>query len=144
MLLLIEALSSETSNLKQIWYADDATAAGQISSLNKWWDKLSLGPSNGYFVYPTKSWLVTKDDHLLTASALFGDTSVNITFEGRGADFFLGWRQHYGAKIQLGTTYIASPPVYHFSVYGTIIFYRKCHVLHNSVQFTWSGTKVAA
>ena len=23
----------------------------------------------------------------------------------RGAKFFLGWRQHFGAKIQLGTTY---------------------------------------
>ena len=81
---LIEALSSETSNLKQIWYADDATAAGKISSLKKWWDKLSsIGPSYGYFVNLAKSWLVTKDDHLLTASDLFGDTNVNITSEGR-------------------------------------------------------------
>ena len=63
---LIEVLISETYNLKQIWYADNATAAGKISSLKKWWDKLSsIGPSYGYFVNPAKSWLVTKDDHLL-------------------------------------------------------------------------------
>ena len=59
--------------MKQIWYADDATAAGKISRVKKWWDKLSsIGPSYGYFVNPAKSWLVTKDDHLLTASDLFG------------------------------------------------------------------------
>ncbi len=42
---LIDRLTTDTPDLKQIWYADDATAAGKISDLKKWWDNLAkLGP----------------------------------------------------------------------------------------------------
>ena len=64
-----------------VWYA---TAGGQFADLKKWWDNLSqVGPSFGYFVNPKKTWLVTKDDFLPTASEIFGDTMVNITCDGR-------------------------------------------------------------
>lgn len=81
---LIDTLTTDTPNLKQIWYADDATAVGKISDLKKWWDNLSkIGPSFGYFVNPKKSWLVTKDGAISIASQTFGDSEVNITTEGR-------------------------------------------------------------
>ena len=46
-------LLGESSNVIQVWYADDASAAGDLPS---WWDKISsLGPSFGYFVNVSKT-----------------------------------------------------------------------------------------
>ena len=71
--------------VKQIWYADDASATGRITDLRMWWDKLvSIGPSYGYYVNASKTWLVVKEDHLDVAKSTFHDTRVNITSdEGR-------------------------------------------------------------
>ena len=81
---LIDSLTQDFPDVKQIWYADDATAASKLSVLRKWWEKLlTIGPSFGYFVNPSKTWLVTKDGHVGLASEIFGDTSVNITTQGR-------------------------------------------------------------
>ena len=44
---LINRLSSES--VKQTWYADDASAVGDIHSLRHWWDHLvHLFPDYGY------------------------------------------------------------------------------------------------
>ena len=81
---LIDALTSDVPNVMQVWYADDASATGRISDLKVWWEKLSaIGPSFGYFMNPSKTWLVTKEGHVSAASELFSDTQVNITTEGR-------------------------------------------------------------
>ena len=81
---LIDSLSRDTPELRQIWYADDASAGGKLTNLKKWWDNLSrVGPSFGYFVNPQKTWLVTKDNFLSSASEMFKDTMVNITTDGR-------------------------------------------------------------
>ena len=81
---LIDSLSLDVPDLRQVWYADDATAGGKFPDLKKWWDNLSkVGPSFGYFVNPKKTWLVTKDNFLPSASEMFGDTMVNITTDGR-------------------------------------------------------------
>ena len=71
-------------DLKQVWYADDdATASGSLSSLWTWWDHLSsVGPAFGYHANATKTWLLTKEDHVDRAKVLFGDTNVNITTHG--------------------------------------------------------------
>ena len=80
---LINRLSS-VSDTKQVWYADDASAAGQLSSLRSWWDNLqSLGPSFGYYANARKTWLITKEQHLSQARELFQDAEVNITSQGR-------------------------------------------------------------
>ena len=71
-------------DIKQAWYADDATATGRIANLRSWWDKLvSIGPAYGYHVNASKTWLVVKEPHLSAAIFSFGNTQVNITTEGK-------------------------------------------------------------
>ncbi len=85
---LIQKLSTE---VLQVWYADDATAAGKLPSLRERWNRLStLGPAFGYFANAAKTWLVTKEHNLSTAQTCFSGTGVNITHEGR---------PHLGAAI---------------------------------------------
>ena len=80
---LIEKVNPDLSVI-QSWFADDATAAGSISKLRDWWDALAtLGPMFGYHVNASKTHLVVKDSLLSTASAVFADTKVNITSDGR-------------------------------------------------------------
>ena len=44
-----------SEDLVQVWYADDAVAAGSLESLRKWWDYLTTqGPTFGYFAMPEK------------------------------------------------------------------------------------------
>ena len=81
---LIDALRLSNNSIRQTWYADDATAAGSISALKEWWQELcKLGPAYGYFVNASKTWLVTKKEHLSLANNIFKDLNVNITTEGR-------------------------------------------------------------
>ena len=35
---LLDKLSQEVSQVKQVWLADDASGAGTLLSLKKWWD----------------------------------------------------------------------------------------------------------
>ena len=38
------------SSAKQCWYADDATGAGVLTDIRKWWDELLVaGPALGYY-----------------------------------------------------------------------------------------------
>ena len=60
---LINRLSNE--NAKQAWYADDASAAGNIHALRHWWDHLvELGPDYGYHPNAPKTWLIVKEEIL--------------------------------------------------------------------------------
>ena len=79
---LINQLGTIT-DLKQVWYADDATAAGSLHSTRRWWNHLaSVGPAFGYLPNASKTWLVTKEEHLDRAKTLFQGTQVNITTNG--------------------------------------------------------------
>ena len=52
--------------------------------LHEWWNHLTtIGPCFGYFANATKTWVVTKEKHLTTATALFANTGVKVTSEGR-------------------------------------------------------------
>ena len=76
---------------KQTWFADDATACGKTDELFGWYTDLKKhGPGFGYFVNPSKSWLIVKEDHLTTAKKVFEGSGINITVEGR---------RHLGAVI---------------------------------------------
>ena len=75
---------SYSSDAKQVWYADDSSAAGSLDSISLWWKSLQHhGPLFGYFINPSKTWLLTKAEHLDKAEALFQNTQVNITTQGR-------------------------------------------------------------
>ena len=79
---LIRELSS--SQLSQIWFADDAAGGAKLTVLRDWWDKLAdRGPAYGYDVNATKTWLIVKEEHSNKAKRLFGNTGVNITLDGR-------------------------------------------------------------
>ena len=81
---LIDTLSANVPQVKQVWYADDATAVGKLADLRTWWSNIStVGPAYGYFVNPSKTWLVTKDGYAGLASECFSDTNVNLTADGQ-------------------------------------------------------------
>ena len=86
---LIDAIRD--CDVRQAWFADDATAAGSLSGLRKWWsDLVKLGPAYGYHVKPSKSWLIVKPDYFNLAKEVFADCGVGITTEGK---------RHLGAAI---------------------------------------------
>ena len=52
--------------------------------MHEWWiQHTTLGRKFGYFANPVKTWLVTKKEHLVTATALFASTGVQVTSVGR-------------------------------------------------------------
>ena len=72
------------SSAKQCWYADDATGAGALTDIRKWWDELlAAGPALGYYPNAKKCWLVVKSEKLKEANDVFAGTGINITTEGR-------------------------------------------------------------
>ena len=74
----------QVTSTKQIWYADDATDAGKLAAIKHWWDRLvTCGPDYGYFANPPKTWLLVKEAHEKEARAMFAETGINITTEGR-------------------------------------------------------------
>ena len=74
----------DIDEIRQVWYADDASAVGSLDQLRHWWDALkTTGPGFGYHPKSCKSWLVVKDQHLEEAERVFGDLGINITTEGR-------------------------------------------------------------
>ena len=59
-------------NTKQAWYADDASAAGEIHVLRYWWDHLvHLGPDYGYYLNAPKTWLIVKEAFFPLAETIF-------------------------------------------------------------------------
>ena len=83
--IAILPLIMELDNLsKQLWFADDAAAAGRLQALKQWWDMLAeRGPKYGYFVNPSKTWLAVKECHLKSAKEIFKDTGVHVTTMGK-------------------------------------------------------------
>ncbi len=68
----------ENEGVKQVWFADDATAGGELSDLRTWWDCIvDLGPEYGYHPNASKTWLIVKESKLEEASAIFRETRVN-------------------------------------------------------------------
>ena len=60
---LIYSLTEE--KLKQVWFADDASAAGKLAGLESWWNNMiRIGPEYGFFSNSSKTWLIVKEEHL--------------------------------------------------------------------------------
>ena len=88
---LIHLLSNNSPDVKQAWYADDATGPGSCEKLRHWWDEIvRLGPAYGYHPNSSKTYLIVKEEHESKAKELFADTDVHITINGK---------RHLGAAI---------------------------------------------
>ena len=84
---LINSLKEAISTGHQIWYADDASAIGDLATVRHWFDCLMVtGPRFGYFPEPQKCCLIVKESLLNQASLLFGDLGLRVTTSSR----FLG------------------------------------------------------
>ena len=81
------------------WQLWDASAGGKITQLKDWWTRIqSIGPSfvHRYYLNPSKTWLLAKEQHLETAKEVFEDCDIHITSTGQrhlgsalGSDSFL-------------------------------------------------------
>ena len=68
--------------------------------LHSWWKSLSkMGLSYGYHVNASKTWLVVKKEFLFQAEAIFGDTQVQITSEGRPPRAPLGRPEYVAVPV---------------------------------------------
>ena len=78
---IIDQLKQTIPETYQVWLADDATGAGTLQKLWKWWvSVIREGEKYGYFVKPSKSWLILKNiDKKQEAERLFHDCPINIT-----------------------------------------------------------------
>ena len=75
---IIDTLKQQCPVVHQVWLADDATGAGTLQNLRKWWEVvIKEGEKYGYYVKPSKSWIILKNpaQQQLTES-LFKDTVV--------------------------------------------------------------------
>ena len=83
---------SEVDKVTQAWFADDSSAAGHLSGIFKWWNKLSeIGPQFGYFPNPSKCVLIVKDEDMkLKAKKIFQRQGIEITTKGK---------RHLGAVV---------------------------------------------
>ena len=97
---LICKLRETKPEVKQVWFADDATAAGKLISLREWWQHLAAhGPEIGYLPNTSKTHLqlVVKPELLDKAKKIFENTEVQISSQGQ---------RHLGAAI--GTSAFAN------------------------------------
>lgn len=73
-----------STSVKQCWFADDATAAGSLGELKKWWGVLNeSGPSLEYSPNAKKCWVIVKPEKEESARDLFRQTSINISTQGQ-------------------------------------------------------------
>ena len=81
---LLDFISVNEFNAKEVALADDFTVAGKLRSIKDYWSQLtSTGPKYGYFPKASKSYLIVKEDQLPSAITLFDNSNVNITVEGK-------------------------------------------------------------
>ena len=90
---MIQAVS--IPDIKQLLFADYASASGRLHLLRTWWDRLAdLGPAYGYHVNSSKTWLVVKADYLSEAERIFDGSGVRVTCTGK---------RHLGAGLGTGS-----------------------------------------
>ena len=75
---ILQSSKQRIPSVHQVWLADDATGAGNLADLRNWWDLIkSDGVKSGYYVKPSKSWLVLKNpDKLEDCKRLFESSPI--------------------------------------------------------------------
>ena len=78
-------LTAGVPKAKQVWYADDSSAAGKIESIFVWWTELcSNGPLLGYHPEPSKCHIIVKNQEAFDkACTFFQGSEIKVTQEGR-------------------------------------------------------------
>ena len=83
---IIQKLHEDTNSdrCRQCWYADDASVAGELAEMKKWWDQLQvIGPKYGYLPNEKKTVLIVKDlEGLVKAQEVFRGAGIEITTAG--------------------------------------------------------------
>ena len=80
---LLDFISVNELNAKEVAFADDFAVAGKLSNIKNYWSQLkSIGPKYGYFLKASKSYLIVKEDQSPNAATLLGNSNINITVEG--------------------------------------------------------------
>ena len=94
--LLIALLHSSYDKVRQVWLADDASAARSLILLKNFFTTLKTeGEKFGYIVNEKKSWqILKKSEDLVDARHIFQGLSIQITTEGQ---------RHLGASIGSST-----------------------------------------
>ena len=82
--------------IKQCWFADDASGAGAVAEIKRWWYTLSaIGPDFGYYPNGKKCWIITKPDREIIVKEAFKGTAINATVQGqRHLDSAIGSRAY--------------------------------------------------
>ena len=97
IVLLIHKQRNNSPDVRQVWYADDATGAATCDNLRQWWDQVECpGPTIGY--YP----MIVKEEHKTKAKALFADIDVNITINGKRAALGANIEEYVSSKLWSG------------------------------------------
>ena len=77
--ILMDRLSKSVNEIKQVWLADDATGAGRLAHLSRWWNTIiSEGKKIGYYVNESKSWLILKPDFHLQISSEISSSEIKM------------------------------------------------------------------
>ena len=89
---LVCSLQQRVPEVSQVWLADDATGAGSLLDLKRWWDLvIEEGEKLGYIVNEKKSWVIVKRPaDLEAARAIFEGSEIKFTTSGQ---------RHLGAAI---------------------------------------------
>lgn len=89
--LISQMARKKVTNVRNVAFADDLNGTGKLQELLHWWKCVcEYGPIIGYFPKPSKSWLIVKPNLIDEATALFKDSGIKITAEGK---------KHLGAAI---------------------------------------------
>ena len=66
--------------IKQCWFADDASGAGPVAEIKKWWGTLSaIGSDFGYYPNGKKYWIITKPAREIIVKEAFKETAIDVT-----------------------------------------------------------------
>ena len=76
---------------RQVWFADDATTAGKLATLRRWWQlTTNTGSDFGYYSNARKTHLLLKPEFVDEANRLFERTNIQISTDGQ---------RHLGAAL---------------------------------------------